>query len=149
MTGEVKGTHMTAKMIYVLYLMLENDTGVIITTMKFQIQLPLVETALAGALILKGTISAGYSQVMPSHPIAKKVLNRNKNTVDAIPDLLVPMLSVIARMIIHPDMPVAPNIMSARRPKRSMVKTAIQEAAKYSVPLQAAMSRERKSLRPT
>lgn len=31
------------------------------TTMKFQIQLPVVEIAFAGALMLRGVISAGYS----------------------------------------------------------------------------------------
>lgn len=50
---------MAAKMIYVLYPMLENDTGVIITTMKLKIQLAEHDRALAGALIRNGTISAG------------------------------------------------------------------------------------------
>ena len=140
---------MTAKMMYVLYPMLEKATGVIITTMKFQIQFPLVETALAGARIRKGTISAGYSQVMPSQPMAKKVLKMKRKTVDAMPELGVPIESVMARMTILPDIPAAPNSISWRRPNLSMVKTAIQEAAKYSVPLQAAMRRERKSERPT
>jgi hypothetical protein len=60
--------------------MLAKATGVIMTTMKFQIQLDEVERALAGARIFKGTISAGYSQVMPSQPIAKKVLKTKRNT---------------------------------------------------------------------
>jgi hypothetical protein len=34
--------------------------------MKLNIQLPLVASALVGARILRGTISAGYSQVIPS-----------------------------------------------------------------------------------
>lgn len=34
--------------------------------MKLKIQLPLVASAFVGALILRGTISAGYSQVIPS-----------------------------------------------------------------------------------
>lgn len=65
---------------YVLYLMEANETGVIITTaawlvvmkvplpigmgsqpMKLKIQFAVVEKALAGARIRKGTISAGYS----------------------------------------------------------------------------------------
>lgn len=70
--------------------------------MKFQIQLALVEKALAGARIRKGTISAGYSlaiksdilprqillvsyHVMPSHPIAKKVLNMKRKSAATIP----------------------------------------------------------------
>ena len=54
-------TDMTANMMYVLYLMLLNATGVIITTMKLNSQFPDVERALAGALILRGTISAKFS----------------------------------------------------------------------------------------
>lgn len=69
------------------------------TTMKLKIQLALdkksdgfvsdlicvvathlVANALVGARIRKGTISAGYNQVMPSQPIAKNVLKTNKNT---------------------------------------------------------------------
>ena len=34
--------------------------------MKLKIQFPLVANAFVGARILRGTISAGYSQVMPS-----------------------------------------------------------------------------------
>lgn len=33
----------------------------------------------------KGTISEGYNHVIPNHPMAKKVLNTNKNTAAAIP----------------------------------------------------------------
>jgi hypothetical protein len=40
--------------------MVSKATGVIITTMKLKIQLPLVARALVGARILRGTISAGY-----------------------------------------------------------------------------------------
>jgi hypothetical protein len=45
-------------------------------------------------------------------------------------------------------MPTAPNSIKPRRPKRSMVKMAIQEAIQYSVPLQAAKRRLRKGERP-
>ena len=55
----------------------------IITTMKFQIQFPEVATALAGALMESGVISAGYNQVMPSHPIAKNVLKTKRKTTAA------------------------------------------------------------------
>ena len=136
--------------------------------MKFQIQLAVVETAFAGARILSGTISAGYSQVIPSHPticvshlysrdrsrtlqnlLAKNVLNPKRNTVEAIPDGAFAMEAVIAKITIHPDMPAAPNNINFRRPIFSIVKTAIHDARKYSVPLHAAINRERKSLRPT
>lgn len=39
--------------------MLENATGVIMTTMKLKIQLALVDKAFVGARIRSGTISAG------------------------------------------------------------------------------------------
>lgn len=44
--------------------------------------------------------------------------------------------------------PAAPNNMSLRRPNRSMVKMAMNDARKYSVPLQAARRRLRKLDRP-
>lgn len=53
--------------------MLVKDTGVIITTMKLKAQLALVDKALLGARIRRGTISAGYSHVIPSQPMAKKL----------------------------------------------------------------------------
>jgi hypothetical protein len=46
-------------MIYVLYPIEENDTGVTMTTMKLKIQLALVERPFDGARTLSGTISAG------------------------------------------------------------------------------------------
>lgn len=45
--------------LYVLYPIEENDTGVIMTTIKLKAQFALVDTALAGARIRRGTISAG------------------------------------------------------------------------------------------
>ena len=74
--------------------------------MKFQIQFAVVATALAGARIFKGTISAGYSHVMPNQPIAKKVLKPKRKTVSAIPEDVLPMESVIARRAMQRDMPV-------------------------------------------
>lgn len=59
--------------------MFSNATGVIITTMKLKIQLADVEIPFAGARILSGTISAGYSQVIPSQPtrgIVRKSIGR-------------------------------------------------------------------------
>ena len=41
------------------------------TTMKFHNQFPEVEKPLAAARMGKGVISAGYSQAMPSQPMAK------------------------------------------------------------------------------
>jgi hypothetical protein len=49
--------------------------------MKLKAQLAVVEMAFAGARMLRGVISAGYSQVMPSHPIAKNELNTKRKTV--------------------------------------------------------------------
>ena len=46
---------MTAKIMYVLYLIESNATGVIMTTMKLKIQLAEVASALAGARIRRGT----------------------------------------------------------------------------------------------
>ena len=60
--------------------MVENATGVIMTTMKFQIQFPDVATAFAGALMERGVISAGYNQVIPSHPTAKNELKMKRKS---------------------------------------------------------------------
>lgn len=140
---------MTAKMIYVLYPIEENAGGVTMTTIKLKTQLADVDTALAGARILKGTISAGYSQVMPSQPIAKKVLKTKRKTVLPIPAFGPLMLAVIAKTTMDSDIPAAPNSIRERRPNLSIVKTAIQEARKYSVPLAPAMIRESSPERPT
>lgn len=48
-------------------------------------QLAEVDNAFAGARIRKGTISAGYSQVIPSHPIAKKVLKMKRKRAATMP----------------------------------------------------------------
>lgn len=65
--------------------MLVKLTGVIITIKKLNNQLADVATAFAGARIRRGTISAGYSQVIPSQPMAKKVLKTNNITAAAMP----------------------------------------------------------------
>ena len=117
----------------------ENETGVIITTRKLNAQLADVDKAFAGALILRGTISAGYSHVIPSQPIAKNVLNTKRNTAAHIPPLALLKLVATARTTIERDMPAAPKTMRLLRPNLSIVNTAIHEAAKYSVPLAAAI----------
>ena len=121
--------------------------------MKLNAQLALVARALAGARMRRGTISAGYSQVIPSQPMAKNVLKMNRNMAATIPGPEPPMSLMaaqltMARTTMEIDMPAAPNSMSWRRPNFSMVKTAIHEAAKYSVPLKAASRRETKEDRP-
>lgn len=67
--------------------------------MKLKAQFALVLNAFAGARILKGTISAGYSHVMPSQPIAKKVLKRKRKRAATIPEVLVLSLVIIVRII--------------------------------------------------
>lgn len=52
---------------------------------KVLTQLADVDNAFAGARIRRGTISAGYSQVIPSHPIAKKVLKTNRKRAATMP----------------------------------------------------------------
>ena len=53
-----------------------------------------VDNAFAGARIRRGTISAGYSHVIPSHPMAKKVLNMKRNRAATMPGPLPPILSL-------------------------------------------------------
>ena len=48
-------------------------------------QLADVDNAFAGARIRNGTISAGYNQVIPSHPIAKKVLKMKRKSAATMP----------------------------------------------------------------
>ena len=45
----------------------------------------LVDSALVGARIRRGTISAGYNQVIPSQPIAKNVLKTKRKTACPTP----------------------------------------------------------------
>lgn len=78
---------------------------------------------------------------MPNQPTAKNVLKMNKNSAPTIPALLPAMLPVMASTTMERDWPVAPKSMSWRRPKRSIVKTAIQEARKYSVRRTAQLER--------
>ena len=93
------------------------------------------DRALAGARILKGVISAGYSHPIPSQPMAKNVLKRNKKRADAIPNPLLGWLFITASITIHRDIPTAPKSIKCRLPNLSMVNTAIQDARKYSATL--------------
>jgi hypothetical protein len=133
---------MTAKIMYVWYPMFWKATGVIMTTIKLKIQFADVESALAGARIFNGTISAGYNQVIPNHPIAKQELKTKRKTAAATSPPGVWRLAVIAKIIIEIDMPAAPKSIKVRRPNFSIVNTATHEARKYSVPLQAETIRE-------
>ena len=89
----VGSAYITAKIIYVWYPIDVNETGVIITTIKLNAQFALVLSPLAGALIFNGTISAGYSQVMPSQPTAKNVLKTKSMTAEMIPGAEPPWLT--------------------------------------------------------
>jgi hypothetical protein len=116
---------------------------------RLTIQFAVVEIAFAGARIDSGVISAGYSHVIPSHPMAKKELNTNRKTVASSPKLaLLMLLRAPARMAMDADMPAAPNIIKDRRPNFSIVNIAIQDAIQYSVPLQAERRRLRKGDSP-
>lgn len=112
--------------------------------MKLKIQLEDVDKALAGARIRRGVISAGYSQVIPSQPMAKKVLKTKRNTIPAIWYGLSSGRELTpARMAMVMAWPTAPNNISLRRPIRSTKKTAGHEARKYSVPFKAATKRDK------
>ena len=100
---------MTAKMIYVLYPIDVKATGVIMTTMKLNAQFADVDKAFAGALIRRGTISAGYSHVIPNHPTAKKELKMKRKSAATMPGPLPPIESMIARMIMEKLWPAAPK----------------------------------------
>ncbi len=67
--------------------------------MKLKAQFADVDSAFAGARIRRGTISAGYNHVIPSQPIAKKVLNRKRKRAATIPELLVPNFVMMVRII--------------------------------------------------
>lgn len=80
--------------------------------------------------------------------MGKKVLKTNKKVAATMSGAVPPILVMTASITIEMDMPYAPKSMSLRRPTFSMMKTAIQEARKYSVPLQAARIREMNGVRP-
>lgn len=66
--------------------------------MKLKAQFAEVDKAFAGARMRKGTISAGYSHVMPSHPTEKKVLNKKRKRAATIPELFVSTFVMIVRI---------------------------------------------------
>lgn len=115
---------------FILVRVIRDDLpGVIMTTMKLKAQLAVVAMAFAGARIESGVTSAGYSQVIPSQPTAKKELKTNNITVAMRAHaLLLTLLMVPAMMAMVALMPIAPNSINLRRPNLSMVKMAIQEA---------------------
>ncbi len=122
--------------------------------MKLKAQLAAVLNPLVIPRILKGVISAGYNQVIPNQPTAKKELKTKRNTAAAIP---APELSLFAgsaaqlvpvNIAIVNACPNAPKIINFLLPKCSIVKKANHEAMKYSVPLQAAKILEFKGLIP-
>ena len=82
----------------------EKETGVIMTIMKLKAQFALVYRALAGARICRGTISAGWSQVMTSHPTAKNVLNMKRKAATTIRGAVPPTLVMTTRMIMEASM---------------------------------------------
>lgn len=67
--------------------------------------------------------------------MAKKLLKTNRKTAATMPSVVDFWELVPANTAILAAWPAAPKSMSERRPKRSMVKTATQDAMKYSVPL--------------
>lgn len=80
------------------------------TTMKLKSQLADVDKAFAGARIRSGTISAGYSHVIPSHPMPKKVLKTKRKTAAATPAFLSPWLEewvAAVKATMARDMPAA------------------------------------------
>lgn len=76
---------MTAKMRYVLLPIFAKAGGVTMTTIKLKIQFAVVEMAFAGARMDNGVSSDGISQVIPSQPMAKKVLKRKSMEAAAMP----------------------------------------------------------------
>jgi len=72
----------------------------------------------------------------------------SRDAAAKIPAAAPPCQSVIVRTTILKLIPTAPMSMSGQCPILSIVKTGINEARKYSVPLQAARIRARKPLSP-
>ena len=99
----------TANIRYVRHCRLANAGGVIMTIRKFDSQFEQVDSALAWILMRRFVISAGldlvnvgsasgvgltevgergvthYNQVMPNHPMAKKLLKTKRKTVAVTP----------------------------------------------------------------
>ena len=86
-------------------------------------------------LSLVGATSVQYRKFAPENPIGIKKLNKKMKNADAICAgwLLFGILDAIARASIQHAMPVALNIKSLRRPKRSIVKKATKQAKNFHV----------------
>lgn len=105
---------------------------------------------------------------MPNQPTAKKLLKTKRKTAATMPVVVLVCEVAPARIAIDicfsiswiraiessmlecslTAWPAAPNNMSFLRPNFSMVKIAMKEARKYSVPFSAARRRLRKPERP-
>src|SRR5699024_4054578 len=86
----------------------------------------------------------------PKKPMGKKNANRKMKKVVpmAAPWLSLAYLFVMAMHIMHSVIPAPLNRNSFRRPNRSMVKKATNEAANFHVNMPAASTRERSAVKP-
>jgi hypothetical protein len=80
--GSIMTKFIAAKKAYVPHPIVSNIGPVAMTTKKLNSQFEAVERALAGARILRGVTSAGYSQVIPNHPIENQVLNKKRQRTE-------------------------------------------------------------------
>jgi hypothetical protein len=83
-----------------------------------------VDRALAGARILNGVTSAGYSQVIPSQPMENHVLNKNSMRTEKICATLDVSSYKPARMAMVPACKTVVQSIRGRRPSLSMMKRA-------------------------
>lgn len=96
----------------------------VLTTKKLKSQLEAVDRALAGARILNGVTSAGYSQVIPSQPMENHVLNKNSMRTEKICATLDVSSYKPARMAMVPACKTVVQSIRGRRPSLSMMKSA-------------------------
>jgi len=107
-------------------------------TIKLNIQLLAVDSAFAGALILRGVTSAGYNQVIPNHPIENQVLKRNKQSTETTCAALFPgpsgggcsILYNPASTAIVAHCAAAVHNINGRRPALSIMVMATREVRK-------------------
>lgn len=105
----------------------------VLTTKKLKSQLEAVDRALAGARILNGVTSAGYSQVIPSQPMENHVLNKNSMRTEKIWATLDVSLYSPARMAMVPACKTVVQSIRGRRPSLSMMKRATRLSAVSSL----------------
>ncbi|KAH3669256.1 hypothetical protein OGAPHI_001377 [Ogataea philodendri] len=110
--------------------MLATLDGVISTTRNVKIQLLAEPSAAALVLIASGAYSAGSSHGMASSPTAKKKLNANSITVATIPQAVLPLETVPARIAMQAPWPVAAKSINFLRPTRSSSQIGISDDAK-------------------